>query len=605
MGMSIALTLLLACVSAGADVVMDSLPGLPEVLPTEPDASLLDFPTIYPPTTDPYETFPACKGNCQRNKAADKDFDNRRKKNKFSECVRVCKIKCLDPTPTPTEDAGEVIGPTEILDELVDNLMLSEPITFIDGLYPVVRNIGKPVTLVCNVRGPPPLNLYIVHDRIATFLARNQKRFLQVDTIYDPAVPDRLGVVHTISAVEERDGGVYRCQAESIDGQVAVSTATLTVVDPCEGVTCGYEEQCVNVNGNGICTCNFECPMEAQEPVCVGQVTYSSLCHFGRVECRRGSPSNVELVPGVCPGQAELELPTEVSCSISGEGHVSKFNGDYFSFRGNCPYYMISDTRGGKLIVYARTERCNSDKSGMCLQSVTIYVDRVFGFSIERGFLVNDNGKSRSPANNEKLLLGGGVVSVTRRGKTIVGTIENKNIKFFYDGLNYFKITIPIEYVDSESDLGGFCGGIPLDYIPLDGRDISFVESISLTALGDEEVCKPEFGAPVCMDPNIAASVASAFEDNEQIAECAAVIPMERYIERAIQDTCSCSAESLQTNSCFCNMLYAYVEDCFQAGVEISFEGELCPISYHKDVFKLEGVDYRRYRKRWYNKKNI
>ena len=50
MGMSIALTLLLAWVCAGEDAT-ESLLGLPDPLPTDPDAGILDFPTIYPPTT--------------------------------------------------------------------------------------------------------------------------------------------------------------------------------------------------------------------------------------------------------------------------------------------------------------------------------------------------------------------------------------------------------------------------------------------------------------------------------------------------------------------------------------------------------------------------
>ena len=40
-----------------------------------------------------------------------------------------------------------------------------------------------------------------------------------------------------------------------------------------------------------------------------------------------------------------------------------------------------------------------------------------------------------------------GAVSISRVGKTMVGRIENKKIEFFYDGLNYFKLTVPLDYV--------------------------------------------------------------------------------------------------------------------------------------------------------------
>ena len=40
------------------------------------------------------------------------------------------------------------------------------------------------------------------------------------------------------------------------------------------------------------------------------------------------------------------------------------------------------------------------------------------------------------------------MVSISRVGKTMVGNIENKKIQFFFDGLNYFKLTVPFSYVD-------------------------------------------------------------------------------------------------------------------------------------------------------------
>ena len=84
-----------------------------------------------------------------------------------------------------------------------------------------------------------------------------------------------------------------------------------------------------------------------------------------------------------------------------------------------------------------------------------MYVDRVYGFSLERGWVINDNGRSRNVASGDKLTLGGGAVSLTRIGKTLVGNIENKNIKFYYDGLNYFKLSVPLDYVSVRT--AAFC----------------------------------------------------------------------------------------------------------------------------------------------------
>ena len=53
--------------------------------------------------------------------------------------------------------------------------------------------------------------------------------------------------------------------------------------------------------------------------------------------------------------------------------------------------------------------------------------------------------------NGERIILGGGAVSITRVGKTMVGKIENKQIEFFYDGLNYFKLSVPLDFVSVSS----------------------------------------------------------------------------------------------------------------------------------------------------------
>ena len=42
-------------------------------------------------------------------------------------------------------------------------------------------------------------------------------------------------------------------------------------------------------------------------------------------------------------------------------------------------------------------------------------------------------------------------MTISRVGKTMVGSIINKGITFFYDGLNYFKVKVPFEYVDVSS----------------------------------------------------------------------------------------------------------------------------------------------------------
>jgi len=486
------------------------------------------------------------------------------------------------------------VEPTEITDEGPDNIVAQ--MKFIDELYDMTRNIGREALLSCRVHGAPPMNLYIMHDRIQTWRNKQKKRNLPSETIYDPRKPNELAVVYRIENLKEKHEGVYKCQAESITGEVAVSAMTLTLVDPCDGVECGFMQECVNVKGRGICTCDYDCD-ETYNPVCSDQITFSSMCHLKRSQCREGALAD-DISPGACPDVGEL--PTKANCSLSGEGHVSMFNGDYFTFRGQCPYKMVEDTRGGNFIVYAMTERCGDDNAAQCLRSITIYVDRIYGFSIERGWQINDNGRRRNVMNGEQIILGGGAVSITRSGKTLVGRIENKQIMFFYDGLQYFKLSVPLDFVTKYEDFAGVCGPIPVDHVPSVGRDISSVSDVSMPSLGSEELCRPEFGPPECSNPEIFNQVKDVFNNNAEIRACAAVVPAELYITRAAIDTCT-TDHNKELNYGFCNVLYAYAEDCRQAGVEFSFSevGSLCQKSFHKDVFKSEGVSYNR--RRWYH----
>jgi len=517
----------------------------------------------------------------------------------------------LDQDPSPgTESPYEhsttfeySVEPTEITDEGPDQLN-DRPLEYIDKLYDMTRNLGREAILSCRIRGTPPMNLYILHDRIATFKMKNKKRNLPCETIYDPDKPDELAVVYRLENLQEKHEGVYKCQGESITGQVTVSTMVLTLVDPCDSIECGFMEQCVNVKGNGICTCDFECS-ETYDPVCGDGITYSSMCHLDRSQCRRGAYA-ASIEPGAC---AKVEVvPTKANCTLSGEGHVSMFNGDYFSFRGirvpphsgACPYKMVEDTRGGTFIVYAMTELCGDDSKATCLRSITMYVDRIYGFSIERGWLINDNGRRRNVMPGEQIILGGGAVSITRIGKTMVGRIENKQIQFYYDGLNYFKVSVPLDFVEREDDFRGFCGSIPVDHVPTSiGRDISTVSDVPMPSLGSEELCRPQFGSPECTDPNIPRQVRDVLSNNEDIARCATTVPIDLYMDRAVKDTCAC-AHREDLNYCFCNILYVYAEECRQWGVDISLAsiGGYCANSFHKQVFKAEGLDFKRHR--WY-----
>lgn len=483
---------------------------------------------------------------------------------------------------------------TEELDEEGVGEINYMPLMIEEGLYNMKRVIGRPATITCTITGMAPLNIFIIQDHVATFRNKNLKR-AALDTIHDPNNPNILTAVYTIKVVEKRDSGIYRCQGEAGTGEIVTSLAELFAVDPCEGVECGYKEQCINVQGASKCTCDYSCK-EGVARVCADGVTYGSMCHFDRQQCRTGATVEVMPEEGECVDHQDA---TEATCTFMGNGHVERFDANYFSFSGSCSYKMIEDDRDGMFIVYARTEICGTASEGVCLRSVTIYVDRKYGLSLERGWLINDNGRSRNIKNGETLVLGGGLVTIKRVGKTMVGTIAHKGIVFYYDGLNYLRVSVPLSFISKATDFTGFCGRIPVDYIPMRsmGRDVGISGEVGqMKGLS----MKCENTITTLFDTCDSAEAIGASFDSPSLAACKSVISLEAYIRAAVRDTCSCD-HGIEINYCYCNIMYAYVEDCRQAGVTVEMDYEQCEKNFHQQAFKAESISYRRVG-RWFSR---
>jgi len=181
-----------------------------------------------------------------------------------------------------------------------------------------------------------------------------------------------------------------------------------------------------------------------------------------------------------------------------------------------------------------------------------------------------------------------------------VGTIAEKGIMFYYDGLNYLRVSVPLSFISKADDFTGFCGGIPVDYVPMKsmGRDVGIsgdVKAMKGLSMKCESQIKTSFGT--C---DSAEAIGASF-DSPSIAACKKVISLESYITAAIRDTCNCD-HGTEINYCYCNIMYAYVEDCRQAGIKVDMDYDQCEKNFHQQSFKAESITYRR-TGRWFSRK--
>lgn len=487
---------------------------------------------------------------------------------------------------------------TEIIDETTPlSHMVTEPLEFMKPLHNMERLLGTPVTLECKIKGQPPLNLFVVYDRIETARRKSRKRTLLSDTIYDPEHPDELEVRYVIPEFKRKHVGIYRCQAESINGQPMSSVAELNAIDPCESITCGALEECVTRSGYGICTCDFPCSDEDDYVCAGGQNTFKNECHHRRWMCRKGgdkvTDEDASTEPGMCPDTVER---TESTCTMYGEGHVTRFNNDYFSFRGNCAYKMVEDRRDGGFIVYTRTNACGDNNAGVCLRAVTIYIDRAYGFSLERGWLINDDGKSRKVTANDTLVLGNGRVEITRVGEMMEGYVPEKGIRFHYDGLQFFSVTVPSEFVQNHDDFKGFCGEVPVTISSSTvGKDAGEAGEIKKLP-GLSRSCESEIlvNQPTC---KMAVELENGFEQSDDFEACKSLYPLSVYNNHALLDVCKCDV-AVELNYCFCNIAFAYADKCRREGFNVNISPDYCDEGFHKKTFKQNNIFYRRHRGR-------
>ena len=59
------------------------------------------------------------------------------------------------------------------------------------------------------------------------------------------------------------------------------------------------------------------------------------------------------------------------------------------------------------------------------------------------------------------------------------------------------------------------------------------------------------------------------------MGDCAATVPVDLFIARAAEDVCGCALGE-DNNYCYCNVAYAYKEECRQAGVDVEVSEEMC-----------------------------
>ncbi|XP_030773594.1 LOW QUALITY PROTEIN: mucin-5AC [Rhinopithecus roxellana] len=275
--------------------------------------------------------------------------------------------------------------------------------------------------------------------------------------------------------------------------------------------------------------------------------------------------------------------PCLATCAVYGDGHYLTFDGQSYSFNGDCEYMLVQNHCGGK---------------GSAQDSFRVVTENI---------PCGTTGTTCSKAI--KIFLGGSELKLSHGKVEVIGTDESQEVPYTIRQMGiYLVVDTDIGLVllwdkktsifinlspEFKSRVCGLCGNF-------DDIAVNDFATRSQSVVGDEL----EFGnswklSPSCPDALAAKDPCTANPFRKSWAQkqcsilhgptfaaCHAHVEPARYYEACVNDACAC--DSGGDCECFCTAVAAYAQACHEVGLCVSWRTpSICPLFC--DYYNPEG----------------
>jgi len=183
-------------------------------------------------------------------------------------------------------------------------------------------------------------------------------------------------------------------------------------------------------------------------------------------------------------GPANLFVWPHPSCQIFGDPHIITFDGNSYEFGGQCEYVLAMDCEAKNWYIYGQFDACSTHGGrASCLSSVTLYYNSDIRIELQRGWVINNNGKRMEPTvGMRETITGdlGSTVTVEFDGALLV-VVFNSAYRLSWDGL----VSAQILLGEAEPKVCGLCGNVNKD--PTDDHRVRYQNTVTddVGAFGD------------------------------------------------------------------------------------------------------------------------
>ncbi|XP_046890448.1 mucin-5B-like isoform X3 [Hypomesus transpacificus] len=254
------------------------------------------------------------------------------------------------------------------------------------------------------------------------------------------------------------------------------------------------------------------------------------------------------------------------TCSIKGGSHITTYDGQDYTFHGDCSYVLSKQTKGQDFIVVGDIVKCGKSNIETCLKSVTLVTQGDMMVLIEASGKVFVN-KLFSPL---PLLIANLTIFKPSTFYIVVQTNYGLRLKVQLVPLMQVYISADVSH---KGKMKGLCG----DFNDVESDDFKIINGmIEGTAVTFANTWKTETSCPdvtnMFQNPCTMSSEKEKYakhwcsmlsQKNGIFSECHSKVNPNRYEDYCMYDSCTCE----NSEDCMCAAVSSYVHACAAAGV--------------------------------------